>query len=324
VSGQERATALLLRAKVNGRLASAYLFEGPEGCGKERCARALAQATVCTEPRDDGDACGACSSCRAVASESHVDVITLARELDVASQQRHRSDDIKSELTVEKVRLLQSERLTYRSHQGVRWVVVRDAHLMNVSASNALLKTLEEPPTDTHFALVTSRPARLLSTIRSRCQRVRFAPLSDAIVRDLLVRLGDDASIAAEASQLADGSMARARELCDPELLARRKGLRQRFLDALRAGRSSGYVDVAESFKDLAKGDRAEVDAVLELLERHFHDEAVTHAPDAGRRAAANAARADVVRRAVDSLDRNLNVPMAIEHLFLRLRETRG
>ncbi len=314
----------MLRALTNGRVASAYLFEGPDGVGKERAARALAQATVCLAPRPDHDACGACVTCRQVAARNHVDVITLAREIDVLSQGEHRASDLKTEIVVEKVRLLQSERLAFHSHQGSRWVIVRNAHEMNTAASNALLKGLEEPPSQTHFALITSRPAQLLTTIRSRCQRVRFAPLPTDIVRDLLVRGGVSEDLANEAAPLGDGSMTRAMEFANPEVLAARKGWVERILAALRSGRAGAYVDVAEGLKDLGKNDATEVDAVLAMLERHFRDEALRYAADQGRRAAVCAGRADLVRQTVDSFDRNLNLQMAVESMLVGLRDVRA
>jgi DNA polymerase-3 subunit delta' len=324
IRGQSFAVELLLRAVANGRVASAYLFEGPDGVGKERTARALAQATVCREPLPDHDACGKCATCRQVAARTHVDVITLAREIDVLSQGEHRASDLKTEIVVEKVRLLQAERLAYQSHQGTRWVIVRHADEMNTQASNALLKTLEEPPSQTHFALITSRPTQLLTTIRSRCQRVRFAPLDEATVKDLLVRVGTAEDLATEAARLADGSMTKALEFAEPEILAARKEWVDRILAALRSGRAGAYVDVAEGIRDLGKSDAREVDAVLAMLERHFRDEALKYAADQGRRAATCAARADLVRQTVESFDRNLNLQMAVEAMRAGLREVRA
>src|SRR4029078_8838534 len=83
VRGQIHATSLLARAAASGRLANAYLLEGPSGVGKTRTALALAQVTVCNAIRPDGDPCGECSPCRQVATGRHVDVIILAREIDV-------------------------------------------------------------------------------------------------------------------------------------------------------------------------------------------------------------------------------------------------
>lgn len=305
-------------------MASAYLFEGPEGVGKERAARALAQSTVCLAPQPDLDACGACVTCRQVIAHNHVDVITLARELDVLSQTEHRASDLKTEIVVEKVRLLQSERLAFHSQQGTRWVIVRNAHELNTAASNALLKGLEEPPSQTHFALITSRPAQLLTTIRSRCQRVRFAPLPSEVVQDLLIQHGVTDDLAREASTLADGSLTKALEFADPVVLGARKIWIDRMLGALRAGRAGGYVDIAEGLRDLAKNDVDEADAVLALLERHFRNEALHHAAENGRRAAVCAARADLVRQTVDSFDRNLNLQMAVESMLAGLREVRA
>lgn len=323
VRGQPHAVAFLARSAANDRLASAYLFEGPEGVGKERTARALAQVTVCEALQPDGDACGKCPPCRAVARRTHVDVILLARTINVLSQKEESASNIKSELVVDKVRDLQTERLAYQTHQGTRWVLVRDAHEMNVSASNAFLKTLEEPPSRTHIVLITSQPSQLLTTIRSRCQRVRFAPLPDSIVGDIVKARGVEAAIADEATRLASGSVARAIELADPEALAGRRAWVDKVLNALRAGRPGAFTEVAESLKDLSKRNEDESYAVLLLLERHFRDEALAHAANA-RRAVASAARAELVRRFIDGLGGNLNMQIQLESLLVRLREVRS
>jgi DNA polymerase-3 subunit delta' len=324
IRGQAHVTGLLLRAIENRRVASAYLFEGPAGVGKERTARALAQTTVCTQPRPDHDACGTCPPCRHVANRTHVDVLTLARTIDVLSQSEHRPSDVKTEIVVEKVRVLQSERLAFHAHEGERWVIVRDAHEMNASASNALLKTLEEPPANTHFALVTSQPTLLLPTIRSRCQRVRFAPLAESDVAAILEAQGTEHDAALAAARYADGSVTAGLEFADDERRNARAQWVERTLNALRSGKPAGYVDLAESLKDVGKNDADEVSAILSMIERHFRDDAIRYASEPGRRAAVCAARAYLVRETFESLDKNLNVQMAMELMLARLRDLRA
>jgi|LNFM01.1.fsa_nt_gb DNA polymerase-3 subunit delta' len=323
VRAQGSAKEFLQHALVSGRLATALLFEGPEGVGKERCARALAQCSVCLSRLPDGDACGRCATCRAIDAEKYPDVIVLARTLDVLTQQEQSGNELKSEIVVEKIRELQRERLVYLPHGSTRWIIVRDAHELNASSSNALLKTLEEPPANTHFVLVTHRPSELLVTVRSRCQRVRFAPLPEAEVISILSANGVEPALAKEAAKWAEGSAGRAVAMSDPALLASRKGWLDRLIQALRASKPGAIVDVAEAFsKDASAREGDEVLVVLEMLERYFRDEAISAATDA-RRSSIHAARSQLVRQTIASLDSNLKAQMAVESMLVRLRDVR-
>jgi DNA polymerase-3 subunit delta' len=325
IRAQPSAIEFLRSALAGGRLSTALLFEGPEGVGKERCARALAQCTVCISKREDGDACGRCAMCRAIDHNTYVDVMTLARDVNVLTQEQVTGPEAKSEITVDKVRELQRERLAYMPHGTARWVIVRDAHDLNTSASNSLLKTLEEPPANTYFVLITHRPSELLVTVRSRCQRVRFAPLPTDDVRAILAAHKIPDAVAQDAAKWAEGSAGRALAMANPELLATRKSWLERLLSALRAGKPGAIVEVAESFEAALKGveDKDdEVVVILTMLERYFRDEALAAVSDA-KRATVNAARSQLVRQTIASLDQNLKAQMAIESLLVRLRDAR-
>lgn len=322
VRGQPQALDFLRRSRARGRLGSAYLFEGPEGVGKERTARALCQGAVCEKPLE-GDACGECPSCRQVAQGLFVDLVLVARELDVVSQKPLKADDVSEELKVDTIRDLQRERLLYRPSRS-RWVLLRDADRLNQAAGNALLKTLEEPPADTHLVLLTAQPSKLLPTLRSRCQRVRFAPLPTEVLRELVLEHGVDATVAEQALPFADGSMSRALALCEGGTLASRREWVHKMLEALRTGRAAPLVGVAGELKALGAKDDAEVDAVLELLERHFRDDALAHAESTPKRAVVSAARAGVVRRAAATRAMNANLQLLLEQMLVHLREARG
>lgn len=152
-----------LRAALDaGRLHHAYLFEGPPGAGKAAAARALAMTLECETQRG----CGRCGPCLKVEAGTHPDVVWF---------------DMTPKGLTERVRELLTT-LGFRPHEGRARVVVFDpAHGLapvpeRAEAANVLLKTLEEPPADTYFVLVTAEPRRLPVTVRSRCQRIRFAP----------------------------------------------------------------------------------------------------------------------------------------------------
>lgn len=153
-------TQRLLRAD---RLPHALLLCGQAGLGKERFARLLAHALLCESPAADGLPCGRCRGCLLTQAGTHPDLHVCAPEED------------KSSISIEQVRAI-GQFLELKSHYGGRKIVMlAPAEQMNPNAANSLLKTLEEPPPGAHLLLVSSRPAALPATVRSRCQRLSFA-----------------------------------------------------------------------------------------------------------------------------------------------------
>jgi DNA polymerase-3 subunit delta' len=180
----------------------AVLMAGPAGVGKRRTAVAVAQAINCLQPIADAtlprDACGTCPSCRRIARGVHPDVpIIEPGEM--------------GEIKIDQVRDV-IERAGYRPFEGRRRVVIVDeADSMRVEAQNALLKTLEEPPSASVFVLVSATPDALLPTVLSRCQRLRFGELSVDDVAQALIRDYEyDEAAARAAAADAGGSIGQA------------------------------------------------------------------------------------------------------------------
>ncbi len=243
--GQDAAAAFLEGVVRQGRPSTAYLFQGPVGVGKGTAALAFARALLCerapgakasgadlfggagSAPASDGDACNACAACHKTATLQHPDLKFLfpvsgeERELDCTiaeTVQGVREDpffvfayDKAASIRISMTRELLRE-LSYAPYEAARRVVVvRDADRMREDQYSALLKTLEEPGAATVWVLTTSRPPRLPATIRSRCQRVRFGPLSEPLVRDVLEkRAGVPAKDARLLAALSGGSLSRA------------------------------------------------------------------------------------------------------------------
>jgi DNA polymerase III subunit delta' len=200
--GQDGAVRILRQALLRGRLAQAYLLAGPEGAGKRLTALTLAKAMNCLSPPEPGDCCEACPSCLKINSGNHADVVAVEPEGDV--------------IKIDRIRELQRQ-LRFRPLEGGRRACILDsADRMNETAANALLKTLEEPPADTHLFLVAARPHRLLPTIRSRCQWVKFRPLSlEHLARILKAASSVSEEQARFFASLAGGNAARALSLAD-------------------------------------------------------------------------------------------------------------
>lgn len=150
-----------------GRMPHGLLLHGPAGTGKDDFAQRFAQALLCSQAQADGSPCGACQACTLTAAGTHPDLLRLSPEEDSKF------------IRVDQVRAL-SARLAGKSQLGgFRVALITPAERMNNEAANSLLKTLEEPGTDTVLLLISAQPARLPATVRSRCQRLAF-PMPDA------------------------------------------------------------------------------------------------------------------------------------------------
>ncbi|OHB83300.1 MAG: hypothetical protein A2V98_09545 [Planctomycetes bacterium RBG_16_64_12] len=218
IYGHDDVVEQFRRALKRGRLASSFLFVGPEGIGKRSFALKLAQALLCqTRPEEMMDPCGQCPACVQVAASTHPDLELVAKPED------------KSFLPLElfigdkehRMRRGLCRNLALKPFMGGRRIaIVDDADFFNAEGANSLLKTLEEPPPRSVLILIGTSPARQLPTIRSRCQLVRFRPLSTDVVAQLLTQAGplDDVAEARRLAGYSEGSLQRAVDLADPDL----------------------------------------------------------------------------------------------------------
>jgi DNA polymerase-3 subunit delta' len=264
--GQERVLAHLKTAMARGRLSHAYLFLGPEGVGKESTARALAAALNCASPREDGDACGECPSCRRLNAGSHPDLVVITPT----------SEGHQPQIKIDQIRELR--RLTAYPPLGGGWrvVIIKPAEALtaqNDAAANALLKTLEEPP-ERHLLVLTARgEADLLSTVVSRCQKLAFTPLPLALVtRELVARRGLTPDQARLLSALSGGSLGRALQLDPEELLSQRRQVLSDLTELTR-GSEAAVLDWAQR---LARN-RSELDNFLLMAQLWYRDLLLAH-----------------------------------------------
>jgi DNA polymerase-3 subunit delta' len=257
IIGQAHQLEILRLALRSERLHHAYLFVGPDGVGKRTVALALAMALHCKE--EDDDFCGRCAECACIMGGNHPDVTLIECGAE------------KKEISIRQVRELEKA-LRFRSFSGGRKVaIINPATLLNQAAQNALLKTLEEPPSGSLLILLATNSGPLLPTLRSRCLRLNFGPLPrEGVARFLVEQKRIDAAEAALLAALGMGSLGAALEI-DQEELRRRRRLWGGMLLALGPGDYRGAMEAAEALG----ASREEALQFLSWVQTWYHDRLV-------------------------------------------------
>ena len=335
--GQSETSSFLRGVVAGGRYANAYLFHGPAGVGKGTAALAFARALLCERtpgaaavapglfdaappagaaPADD--ACGVCPACHKTAALQHPDLkflfpvsgeekqldATIAETLTAMREDPYyvfnyeKAASIRLSLTRELIR-----ELAYKPFEASRRaVVVRDADRMREDQYSAMLKSIEEPGAATVWVLTTARPTRLPATIRSRCQRVRFAPLSEKQVEGVLTGgLGLALREARMLAALAAGSLARALTLRDAEPIALRDEALALLAPALR-GDAAGLWKAAQGLTRFGRAGRESLRRVIEFHHLWLRD-LLRARYDAPREMLVHRDRESEIRRQAAGLD---------------------
>ncbi len=338
IRGHEAVMARLARIAARRQPHHAYVFHGEPGVGRRLVALWLAMALNC-EAQVDGAPCGACPSCRRIASETDGDV-RLIRPTTAAGKGR---DEVGASMAlahrIDTVRDVQGH-LAYRATPGrFRVVIFDDAERMNDNAANALLKTLEEPPEATVIVLITRRLGQMLPTVRSRCIQIGFSRLAtDEVARFLVECRGADPGEAAVLAAASGGSIGRAVTL-SIERIEEERALLRRFLDAAGAG-TTAQLELAEEMEAADRTARRAGDRLFEeflnQLAEVLRDAVAAGAgaatparrPDCADLAAELSARYDpqtllrgfdAVQRARDRLERYLSPRLVAEALLLEI-----
>ena len=303
IVGHRRLRLLLSRAVARDTLPPSLLLAGPHGVGKHRTAIAVAQALNCLAPaastlratgeRLERDACGECTACRRIARGVHPDIIVI---------QPGDSGSIKIEDVREAV-----DKAAYRPFEARRRaVIVDDADALVVAAQNALLKTLEEPPSASVFILVSSMPDALLATVRSRCPRLRFGALAPGEVADALMREHGYAEADARAAAVdAEGSIGRALAAGSTDLAGAREAAQHLLAQTARVADPARRMEAAKELtgrKSTSAGEREQLAACLRALASLLRDLAVLGAAVSAD-ALANADLRDELTRLSSSFD---------------------
>lgn len=322
IIGREETVQNLRRAIRVGKVAHAYLVEGERGSGKMMLARAFAQALQCE--KHDGDGCGECPSCKRALGNNHPDIIYVTHEKPGLIS----IDEIRTQLVSDA-----QIRPYYGNHKVY---IVRDAQKMNEAAQNALLKTLEEPPAYVVILLLTDNPLALLETVRSRCELLYLKPIRDDLVEKYLMeQLKIPDYQAGLCRAFAQGSLGRAIELARSEDFAKLKET------ALQVTAHTGDMDlgrISQLAKEMAPF-KATVSDFFDLLTVWYRDvlcvkatgsanELIFRDEQGALRAAARTHAYEgieqilrAIERARRRVDANVNYELAMEELFMTMKE---
>ncbi len=277
IIGQSLIKEILSGAIKKDRLAGSYLFSGPQGVGKWATALEVAKGLNCQ--KEAIDPCGSCISCRKIANLMHPDVTVLSPLPSTKTEEereRFRSQKIKepysivgfdkpSYITVEEIRQMQRNLCLKPYEARRRVVIIHRAEKMVPTGGNYLLKSLEEPPLDAVLILVSSQPGRLLPTILSRCQKIRFSPVPQGLIENYLkTRYELDPQQAGPYARMSRGSLGEALRLMEEE----RSQIRMDGLDLIDSALNQELPDLVKSVEELLeKHDR---DTILEMFDFLF------------------------------------------------------
>jgi DNA polymerase III subunit delta' len=265
VLGQDRAKAKLEAELKAGRLAHAYLFVGPEGCGRGTLALALFKALNC-EQKEAEEPCGECGPCRRALAGQHEDLLVLAPPEGQASAQ------IKVEEVREVIRTL-----SFAPYGGgTRLVLIREAEHLNPTSANVLLKTLEEPPPDNLIVLTVKDAKGILPTLVSRCRRVNLMPLEPGLIAAELEKRGLEPDAAALKAAMSGGSLGRALQMDESQLATDLDRMVERL--AAKDGSVANWTFAEQMVREFrgATIDREGLSNALDLLAVYFRDQAVS------------------------------------------------
>lgn len=315
IIGQEEAKRILQSAIRNNRLSHAYLFIGPDGVGKRLTAKTLVKALNCQ--RSDVDPCDECKSCRRIDRDEYPDVKIV--------------EPVGNSIKIEEMRKIRRE-ASFKPLEGRKKVyIIQEASTMTQPAANSLLKTLEEPQGETLFILTTSNIHGLLPTIISRCQLVRFKPLSAKIIEDILTKKkGIAKNEAYMASNLSEGSIGKALSITEE------KGLRDRVINLIIEISLKDMEGIFQTAREFTQ-DRDQIPFILSILSSWYRDLLVfkeSEDPsslvnvDKKEEIAKEAEKyskeeieeiISLVLKTIDYIKRNVNPQLAIENMLLKI-----
>lgn len=253
IIGQDKIVQHLKSAILYNRIAHAYIFDGPEGIGKELTALAFAKAVVCKQGQ--GDACHICPSCIKFHRNNHPDIRVIEPEGN--SIKNKQMEDFQQDILIK----------PYESNKKV--YIVKDAHDMTISAQNRILKTLEEPPAYAVIIFITTNANSLLPTVRSRCQILKFHRVGQSCIEEFLMKkYGMEQGEARVFSAFSDGIIGKAVKLKESEVF---KVRREETIDIIEAVLEKEIVEIFHLI-DFFEKYKENIDEILDFMLVWFRD----------------------------------------------------
>jgi DNA polymerase III subunit delta' len=210
---QEKAVSAIQSAFAGDKVAHAYIFAGPDGIGKFTTAKEFAKLLLCKKPIEKNnftDSCGSCVSCKTFDAGSHPDFAHVYKEL-IKFTKEGKDKETPLEFPIDVVREFVLDKVSQRPALSARRVfILSETEKLNNESQNCLLKVLEEPPSYCCIILICTRPEKLLPTIRSRCQILRFGPIEEEKITAILQKTGLGEKQAKFFARLTDGSLGQA------------------------------------------------------------------------------------------------------------------
>ena len=256
IVGQDIAISILKKVLKGGRVAHAYLFAGPDGVGKSLATKVFAKALIC-EVQKEADSCDSCIACKKVDNASHPDIYWVS------------PSGPKGLIKIKEIKELR-RRATFKPYEARHNIfVIEGADALTEEAGNSLLKVLEEPPPKCILILIASNLTRVLPTILSRCQTIRFTQISPRrLKRYLIESFGLSRADAHLLTSMAGGSLGKAVRFMESGLLERRGEIVDSFL---KIGSGEKLADSLEEIFDRFS-DKEELREALEILALLFRD----------------------------------------------------
>ena len=320
IIGNEDAKEYFIKALTKNHLSHSYIFEGPYGVGKKTFARKLAKAILCEQRKND-KACNECQSCHMVEAGTHPDIITIEKDTKVT-----KVDNIRENIVRE------MEIKPYQAEHKI--IIVNAADTINVQGQNAMLKTIEEPPSYGIVILVCENLASMLPTIKSRCITVRFNPLIKEKMSSYLERKGISGEEKEVYTKLSEGSIGVINDILQDELYLQLRKQSVEYIERLNKANLLQLYDLVKEITD----QKEDIEKILEFWLFWYRDIAVIKTTnsrdlyyldyqkqllDMSQKLTYNKVSQNIesIKHAILDIKQNIYSTFVIENLLLKLKE---
>lgn len=318
IIGHEMIKQYFKKSLMADKVSHSYIFEGPYGVGKKTLANEFAKVLLCENPNKP---CGICKSCKMIEAGTHPDINHVKRDtkitkIDTVREQVIKYMDIKPYVGEYKI------------------VIIEEADTLNIEGQNAMLKTIEEPPSYGIIILVTQNLASLLPTIKSRCIHMRFSPLPNQSVTDYLISRQVSEHEVAIYTQFCEGSIGKAKDLIDNEAFLTQRKESISYLNRLDKANLMELYSIVKEICDK----KEEITTILDFWELWYRDIAIAKSLktdnfyyldyksqllDIAEKLTYNKISSNLehIKESRRAIGQNVNTTLIIENLLLKLKE---